>query len=335
MTKRQPKKIVTSALHRIVDTSPNLSSESRARYSRDLDAWIAFAGSDPNRWTPQTAQAWYQDMLDRGLKPQSANRTLSSLRYASKWLAATTSAKDFCIVRTADNTKGKTFQPLTPAEAGAMLMTCCSTETSRIETPYDHRDFTMLVVALETGMRRMSLEGMHFENFSRSPYPLVRVPIKGHGVDFYPVPLSDTAWRALTWWRNWLAKQTGVKDLRGPVFRQLERRVDVGKTIKVRFEVKPDGISNTMINKMIARRAKLASIDSERTVHPHLFRHTFASWRKQAGVSDAHIASITGHAIKSDIGALGGYFDMAALGGEARNTTPQWLAELVERISRG
>lgn len=321
----RPQRPPRTVLHDVVATSPNLAPSTRNKYERDLDEWVRFAGSDPSGWTFDSAQRFYQSLLDGGMKPQSANRLLASIRYASKWWCATQNRADFCLVRQARGKPGKVFMSLSPDEATALILSCSSRAT---QTPIELRDQTLIIIALETGMRRMSLEGMRLEAIHTKPYPRVEVPIKGSGETLYSVPLSDAAMRTLDVWRDWLASK---KVRTGPVFRQIVRHV-TPNTMKVTFDVSDVGISNTMIHKLVVKHAKHAGIqDAKRPIHPHLFRHTFVMWRKEAGVDESQISAITGHD-RRDIGGQAEYHNAMKLGAIARNSTPPWFAELVTRI---
>lgn len=318
-------------LHSLIDTSPNLAGSTRIRYIRDLDEWIDFAKADPLGWTPIRAQEFYQSKLNQGLKPQSANRLISSVRYASKWWSISNRdprldfAKD---LRTDDVVRRTDIIPLSQDEATALILTCGDAGQTTI-TPLDIRDRALIVMGLETGMRRMSLIGMQLEGFDsdRSGYPTILVPIKGQRDQLYPVPLSDVAVKVIRPWQEFLASK---KVRKGPVFRQLNKQAITVKKLEVRSTFIPGdhAISDSMINKMIQHRANLAGIN--RHVHPHLFRHTFLSWRGQQGLSPIQMASITGH--KLNIGALAGYIDMRAVAETARSSTPPWFAQLIDRI---
>src|SRR5690606_21095715 len=97
---------------------------------------------------------------------------------------------DFAIVQTrADDHVEKTRHALTQEEATRLLESIGTPPMA----PLEHRDLVMLVVGLETGMRRKSIAGMRIENIGQHPrhgYPIARVPIKGAGGAVeYPVPL--------------------------------------------------------------------------------------------------------------------------------------------------
>ena len=307
----------TTVLHLIVQEAPDLSPASRDKYLRDLDAWVEFAGPRPVDWTRTRAQAFYNGLLG-GMKPQSANRLMSSVSYASKWWAHREGQPelDFAHVQKSKAQGKEIRHALSPEQAIALL------ETTRRGTPADLRDRALIVIGLETGMRRMSLSGMKWEKLNAEsaplPYPSIPVPIKGHGKDHYTVPLSDACLVALAPWQEW-CRARGVT--RGAVFRQL--RQVVGKDGHRTRTVKKDdsGLTGAAILRIAGDRARDAGIAH---VHPHLFRHSFVTWRVELGASDHEIASITGHVVKSS-GALGGYKDMQKIGAVARTQTPPWL----------
>lgn len=301
-------KLHESALHDIVAEAPDLAPSTRQKYLRDLNAWVEFAGTDPAGWTPASAQKFYNRLL-KTMQPQSANRLLASVQYASRWWSQREGVSDFALIR-----KGKVHgqakrEHIEPEDAAELLRACD-------HSPLGVRDFAIMVLGLETGMRRMSIAGLGIDGFETKPYPNVRVPMKGHGGELVPVPISDTALAAIAPWRTWL----GAK--RGALFRPLTRQLDRNGFA---WREGPAGLSTSAIYKLVARRA--ASVNLE--IHPHLFRHTFITWRTLAGYAPHEVASVTGHTV-AGIGALGGYIDMQAIGLKMRESTPAWLAELVQ-----
>jgi integrase len=311
---------VTTILHKIVTESPSLAESTRGKYLRDLDTWIAFAGSDSRGWTRYRAQEFYRQLIGK-MKPQTANRVLASLRYASSWWAKKESnpALDFAVVEKAGASHRAQRRALAPEDAVTLLSTCKRAQ------PIDLRDSAMLVVGLETGMRLMSLRAMSWETLrtSREGYPVAFVPLKGSNGELYPVPISDTALAALEPWRTWCKSQKVTK---GPIFRGLYRRL--ARSAKVQYQLGDDALSKPAIYKIVSRRATGCGLAG---IHPHILRHTFITWRMQQGLMPYQIAAITGHKIAglAGMGALGGYVDAARVGAEVRNSTPEWLKKLV------
>jgi integrase len=296
---------VTSILHQILDRS-DFSPRTKTKYKRIIDRWIDFAGAQPDNWTRARVQAWYDMLVETGVKTQSANVYIASLRYVSRWYATRENdpSKDFAIVQTRrgrDIDDEPAARALSQEEIEALLGTCVG------NTMFDRRDRTLIVTGLETGMRRMSLGAMTFDCVvpqGPAGYPYARVPIKGAGGrGRFDVPLSDLALEVLTGWMAWLKKHGGFRDKRGELF----------------------AMSATAINNMLAERSKRAGIDH---VHPHLLRHTFVTSRQVMGLSVFQIAAVTGHKVPG-MGAAATYVDMKSLANEARNSTPAWLATLV------
>lgn len=314
-----------SVLHQILDRA-GFSPVTKRNYARVIERWIDFAGADPAGWTPEAAQAFYDQLLDGGLTARTANVYLAGLRYVSKWYATRTHGIDFAVVQKQRGLKGRTKQGatrrydiLTPEEITALLTTC------RAREPVDLRDLAMLVVGLETGMRRMSLQGFRFEGLTHASYPGVTVPIKGPGgEETYNVPLSDTTMLALDPWLAWLRSK---KIAAGAVFRRVVKhggKLTIG-----------DDLTMTGINEIIGARSKAAGI---RHVNPHLLRHTFVSTRTIAGFTPLQIGVITGHkpgsvtvdGVRINLGGMQAYIhsDVEPI----RNSTPTWLRELVAEL---
>lgn len=313
---------MNTILHDIVRTSPELAKLTREMYLRDIDTWIEYAGADPKGWTRYRAQDFYGSLLQR-MQPQSANRLMASLRYASSWWAKKENDPrlDFAVVQMVDGKSKNERRALTSEEATRLLATCAT------DSPLDLRDRALIVTGLETGMRRMSLRGMQLDTIrmSRDGYPVAPVPIKGGGDELFDVPLSDAVMIAVEPWRQWLRSH---KTTKGPLFRPLTRKID--KRGKLTHLVGDGPLSESAIYKIVGHRAEQAGLDH---MHPHIFRHTFITWRMQDGAQPYQVAAITGHKIAniSGMGALGGYIDVSRVGREARQTTPDWLSRLIGR----
>lgn len=304
----------TSPLHAILARS-NFSPITRQKYARIIDRWLAFAGTDPAGWTRPAVQAFYDSLIAGGVKPASANVYLASLRYVSTWWASQTGAVDFAVAQT--TTVRATEAPrhaLTAEEAYALLATCGAGRT-----PLELRDRALLVVGLETGMRRMSLIGARLGALRGHT---LTVPIKGAGgVATYPVPLSDPALAVLAPWRAWLARHPPPTDA---LFPRLLRTMDA----RGAFVWTPAAaLAQSGLYKLVCGRGAEAELGA---LHPHILRHTFITWRTAAGLSPIQIASITGHKTFGDEWKnMAPYVDMTALAEEARNSTPPWLANLI------
>lgn len=317
-----------SELHAIIERGHELAPSTRERYLRDIDDFIEFAGTDPANWTAKIAEDYYDALLKR-MEPQSANRMMASLLYAAKWRAQQQQVPNFAIIRRASNNPREISGALDESAAQRLVRVCIGDRTN----PLNLRDTALVVVELETGMRRMSLQSMQWELIERESkhgYPVAHVLAKGYGKHRQDVPLSDTAIKALEAWRLWCANHGRAK---GPVFHSLTRKWVNGSPI---HKAGKAALSATAIQEIMTKRATEAGIDH---IHPHMFRHTFVTWRMNAGIPPHEISVITGHKLPGlgaasgfqqaqPLGTLGGYFDARSVGEKVRNSTPQWLKEL-------
>lgn len=302
-------------LHELISTSPSIRPRTKQIYIDSINRFVAFAGDDPRGWSLAKTRAFYQHLLDTKMKPQSANNIMKAVTFAGKWYAIEVGqpAADFSRIQMAPDKHREARDAFTPDQARALLDTCKNRE------PRDLRDFAMMVTALETGMRRMSLASMAWDKIKRVP-PVATVKLKGYDEE-YDVPTSDSALAALGLWRTWLDGQRVLK--KGPVWRAL--------TYSLAGAAPGGGISVTSIYNIIRARATLIGIEA----HPHIFRHTFITWRRGAGVPDHLIGIVTGHRLPGDNSVLSTYTDKKLLAEQARNTTPAWLAEYVKNYCRG
>lgn len=313
-------------LHQILNRA-GFSPVTKSSYARIIDRWVEFAGEDPDGWTPSRAQEFYDQLIEGGLAVQSANVYMDSLRYVSQWHAKR-GGVDFADVQRQRGTKGQKRTReggpiLDEDEARALLLTC------RAKSLVDLRDLAMFVAMLETGMRRKSIQGMQLEGFSTSGTPTVEIPIKGPGgQETFACPLSDTALAALNAWRHQLHKN-GITT--GAVFRRIIPRGRRGTSFDIGEE-----LSLTGINEIVDGRAKLAEM---RHINPHMFRHTFLSWRTYiAKLSPLEISQLTGHrvsaviegGVRMSLGAMPTYMHRPIE--EIRNSTPEWLRALVQEL---
>ncbi len=296
-------------LRNLVQNSPALRDQTKKMYLVELDRYLAFAGRTPGDWNVGNTQRFYQSLLDGGMKPQSANRVLAALAYVGKWYARHTgnAYNDFSKIQQARNKARGTREALTEAQARALLATC------HRKTPRDLRDFAMLVTLLETGMRRVSLVSMTWEH-TGPQVALVRDKAKD---ELSAVPTSETMLAACRPWMSYCGPKGRVQ---GPVWREVRKTLSgivLGDTALTR---------NSIYN-ITDDRAAEAGL---RGAHPHLFRHTFVTWRMAAGVPPHVIAASTGHRLPG-AGMLNTYFDRTSktIVDEARVATPPWLSEVV------
>ena len=75
---------------------------------------------------------------------------------------------------------------------------------------------------------------------------------------------------------------------------------------------------------LIDRRGQKAGLK----LSPHVFRHTFVTWRLESGYSPHEVAAVTHHKLR-ELGALGEYVSPIVVGDKMRSSTPAWLRSWV------
>lgn len=309
-----PSKPPRTRLHDILERG-RFSESTRTHYRNVLDQWIAYAGAHPSGWTRVAMDGFRNQLVRRGLGDASVETYLASLRHVSKWYCAEQGIADFSLIQPVQLTgrEPERRQRLSFEQAAQLLGTCGNPDSL-----HDHRDLVMLIMGLETGMRRKSLAGARFDKIGTSrghtsTYPSIKVPVKGRGGNkTWKVPLSDLTLRALNGWQRVVRGQ-------GPIFRSLS----IGTGGRVTAAAK--GLSEIGIYATITRRAKTAGLE----FYPHLLRHTFTGWRQ--GQPNEVIASVTGHKLP-EMGEIATYMDPEIAGEIGRQTTPPQLVKITDPL---
>ncbi len=317
-------------LHQLVRESPSLAQSTIGTYLSDLNAWIEFAGEDPKGWTRYKAQKFYTHLRER-MRTQSANRIMATLAFAAGWWAKMEGKPelDFSVIQKARPDDIEEREAMTDEQAQQLLEVI--TRKKKAEPQRARRDIALVVTGLETGMRRMSLSSMRFDQMG----PIVvdgknvlvaNVQLKG-SPKLYAVAVSETAEAALA---PWLAFLNESKIDKGPVWRSLRqpgRRLLIG-----------NALTGQAIYDLVVRYGEEAKIEG---LTPHIFRHSFISWRLAAGWTPQQVASITGHQLpralglaSGDIGTMHDYVTPSVFWPKVSTGTPAWLQAFVKEQCR-
>lgn len=270
------------ALHPLesaISTSRRLRSATKRLYLSVARSWIAFAGPKMTKWNGARVEAWRDAMEARGLDVQTINVRMYALRFASERLRELGAGPDFAAgAETLPPVPKRTRRPLSRDDAKKLL---APLKPSKRSTPPQLRDRAILLVFLHTGIRVGGLVALEMVAIGPDGMALVLKGGKPHATP----PLHPEAVAAVAAWRAWLVHQ-GVSA--GPLFRGLRQNLDGSWAVL-------DQISDGAVRKMVTRRARDAKLG--KALHPHLFRHTFVSWMRAAGVPDWQIALYTGHSV--------------------------------------
>lgn len=263
-------------LELVIQNSPRLSARTKVLYTKAVKAFLVFAGKDPGGWTGIKMEDW-RNSLSQTRKPQTVNGYLAALRYASKRLAQRHQNPQLDFAAYAEMMpRGERRKPrvLTLEEGRRFLASCGG-------SPRDLRDRAAIMLGLRTGLRRAGICGIRFEDFIGDN--VVTVTLKGGRR--HNLTLDQDVMRAFNDWGGWLLSKN-IED--GFFFRSLSRTL-LGGAVSVREKITPDGLYSSL-----KRRAEEAGIDG---FYPHVFRHTFVSWARKAGIPDYRIQAVTGHKV--------------------------------------
>lgn len=294
-----------TALHELVEQSQRLAPSTKERYLRDVDRFVVEIGGNPSTWTPANTIRFYEQLLTQ-MKPQSANRVMAAVKYASSRYAKVhqNPLLDFAaMIELAAELPTEKRDKLSDEDAQKVLTSI----QNQFNDPRALRDYALFVLLLDSGARRMSLAGLCWENIANG---FAKVPMKG--IPDHSIPMTEAMTNALLDWKLWLEKKE-KKLAAGPVFRRLRPGFILGP-----------GISDQSIYKIVVARCQEAGLD--RRVFPHILRHTYVTSAFERGFSPVQVAAVTGHTLRgSSLGAMAGYIDRKAIGAGLQERTPDWL----------
>ncbi len=243
-------------------------------YSRDIGQFLDFAAtagvSSPAAVRPEDVTAFLGGLREQGLSPTSMNRKLAAIRGFYKYLLreARLEENPLSRVRIA-RTWMRLPGTLSREEMDALLGQPADA------TPAGIRDRAILEVLYASGIRVTELATLTLNRVNRQMGFLVTV---GKGRKERIVPVGRSA-------LEWLARY--IEQAR-PVF--LKKR-----TSSVLFLNRSgEGFTRQGLWKLIKKYARMAGL--ERKVHPHTFRHSFATHLLEGGADLRSVQVMLGHA---------------------------------------
>ncbi|MDD3258817.1 MAG: site-specific tyrosine recombinase XerD [Smithellaceae bacterium] len=244
-----------------------------AAYGRDLNRYLAFLEqrglSNPRSALPQTVVDFLVQIKSEGLSANSANRTLAALRGFYKYLLREKVLEE---------------SPLAQIELAKVWMrlpdTVSSDEMKKIlsqpddSTPQGLRDRAMLELLYASGLRVSELAGLTMNSIN---WQVGFLTVMGKGGKERVVPVGKTAYDCV---------RRYVDEARPKLIRS--------KTTDVLF-LNRFGTSLTRqgLWKIIVHYAQKAGL--KKNVHPHTFRHSFASHLLEGGADLRAVQVMLGH----------------------------------------
>ena len=193
-------------------------------------------------------------------------RKTSSLRMFFKYLTDYTHALETNPVRNLDTPKQKKSLPkyLTLEQATELLRV--------VSGDFAERDYCMLVLFLNCGLRRAELVGINIEDVSRSDHTL---RVRGKGNKERVLYLNEACRAAIEQYLK-VRPVDGVKDKRALFLSRLKQRISL------------QGVHYVIKN-------YLAQVEGAETMTVHKLRHTAATLMYQGGVDVRVLQNILGH----------------------------------------
>lgn len=271
----------------LVENANSLRPTTKRGYLVVVKQWLDFAGADPSNWTAATCQAFYNHLLTR-VSVKTANAMITGgLTYAFDRAHALHHIPN--VVAAIDRSKSPVDpdddpagRALTGKQAREFL---AAAEGSSLSARRDH---ALITLGLYTGMRRMSLVSLDTNNAAvREGYVGLKVLLKGG--DWYYVPLDLRGWGQLTVYRSAL-KELRPKD--GPLFPRIRQASKASLDAPLGIITPGDRITEDGVYKTLVAKATSAGLTD---FHPHMLRHTFVTWCRQAGIDADTVSMITGH----------------------------------------
>lgn len=294
-------------LEQLVQDSERLEDRSKAIYGQAVRSFVAFAGTDERRWSPELVQAWLAGM--KGLvAPQTVNLYLRGLRFAAKRFEAMRYGEDFA--RAVEYRRGneRTRHPkaLTPVHALRLLGTCPVDGTW-----VERRDRVILCFGLFEGLRREEMVRLDWSQWAHDIRSLLRLWRKGGKIEpRHPLARETDAALWALW--NLGGPSTATGTARGfdrghealPILQRAWPALSRPGYTKA-FRLTADGLYY-----IVHARAAQAGL----RVSPHELRHTFGSlglaagvplWRVQKAMNHEDVRTTSGtyaHDLQADEG---------------------------------
>lgn len=243
-------------------------------YSRDIGQFLDFAAtagvSSPAAVRPEDVTAFLGGLREQGLSSTSMNRKLAAIRGFYKYLLREARLKESPLARVQiARTWMRLPGTLSREEMEALL---CQPADA---TPAGIRDRAILEVLYASGIRVTELATLTLNRVNRQMGFLVTV---GKGRKERIVPVGRSA-------LEWLARY--IEQAR-PVF--LKKRMSSVLFLNRSGE----GFTRQGLWKLIKKYARMAGL--ERKVHPHTFRHSFATHLLEGGADLRSVQVMLGHA---------------------------------------
>lgn len=251
------------------------SEHTVAAYASDLAQFLEYL-SPPDLEPPAPRaidhlllREWLAKLYAQGLNPASIQRKLAAVRSLFKFMLRE-NVIEVNIARLLRTPKApkKLPEAMSAEQANALVD---GVAADQLERPFPARDRAMFEMLYGCGLRVSELAGLDFDDIDRAEG---WIRVRGKGRKERQVPLTSKAMEAL---ERYLAERTVARDERGVFLNHRGRRIGVR------------GIRG--IVKMYA-----TALSGDPSIHPHSFRHAYATHLLADGADLRSIQELLGHA---------------------------------------
>ncbi|MBY0506864.1 MAG: tyrosine-type recombinase/integrase [Bryobacteraceae bacterium] len=247
----------------------NVSPHTLRNYGIDLNQFAAHFPTPPERWTVLILRGWLAALHTQGLSPVSIRRKIAALRSFFQFLLKR-GAVDFNPAKLLRTPKApKTLPRVMSEEAANHLVDAVGGD--EMERPFPERDRALFEILYGCGLRISELCGLDLldldltENWLR---------VRGKGRKERQVPIGDSAVAAL---RRYLEKRHAESGERGVFVNYLGTR-----------------LTDRGARGIVSFYARMVAHDP--SIHPHSFRHAYATHLLTDGADLRAIQELLGHA---------------------------------------
>lgn len=257
-------------------TIRNVSPHTLRNYGSDLDQFVEYftppgaAAPAPSALTPLNLREWLGELYGRGLTAVSIRRKLASVRSLFRFLARE-GAVSSNIARLVKTPKAPRRIPQVPgAEQTNTLVDAVAVKGEELARPHPERDALLFELLYGCGLRVSELVGMNLDDIDRSEQ---WIRVRGKGRKERQTPYGSKAAAAL---EKYIAVRQSEPGERALLLNHRGKRLSVrGAHGIVKF-----------YSRMVA---------GDSSLHPHSFRHAFATHLLSDGADLRAIQELLGH----------------------------------------
>jgi len=259
----------------VLKLEKNLSENTVSSYRSDLTAFFQFLADrnvdDPSNITQQHISKFFKLLYDIGLNSNSAKRYFSSLRGFFKYLHMNNYIKENPIERIPSPKLAQNLPAvLTIQEVDKIL------SQPDLENKFGLRDRTLLEIFYACGIRVSELINLKIADLYFKE-EIIRVFGKGSKERLVPIGSS-----AINWINEYMKHSRPL----------LENKIKSGNILLLNS--RGTKLSRMGIWKIVDRYVKESGIT--KAVHPHTFRHSFATHLLEGGADLRAVQEMLGHA---------------------------------------